>query len=177
MESFILIFLSLIIGVVGTFVVAFHFFAGAIGFLNGAPFLPSRSKQIRTMIGLARIEANTRVLDLGSGSGSLLRAAAQSGAAATGVEINPFLVVYSRLRSRWEGLHTRTTFIKGNIRTYPLRDADVVFCYLLSPLLAEITPRLYAELAPGSKIISNTFPLPGLIPVQEENGVFLYLVS
>ena len=168
--------LAIILAIFSVLFITLEFYVGIIGRIKGAPFVPSKPKQIQTMIDLADIKPNMRVVDLGSGDGSILIEAARRGAIATGVEMNPFLIPYSRWRARRARQQHRITFIKGEIKNHPIGDADIVFLYLLPPLLSKISTKLSSELKPSTRVISNGFPIPGWTPVINKNGVFLYRI-
>lgn len=168
---------AIILGIFSVFFITLEIYVGIIGRLKGAPFVASRPRQIAGMIDLADIKEGMRVVDLGSGDGSILIAAAQRGAIATGVEMNPFLVPYSRWRARRAGLQDRITFVRGNIKDCPIGDMDVVFLYLLPSLLAKINAKLSSELKPGARVISNGFPIANWTPILCKDGIFLYRVS
>ena len=63
----------------------------------GVPFLPTHKKQALKMLELAGLKPGMKVIDLGSGAGRLLFLAASQGATAVGYELNPFLVLWTRL--------------------------------------------------------------------------------
>jgi len=169
--------LALVIAIFSILFITLEYYVGIIGYIKGAPFVPSKPDRIKTMIELADLKDGMHVVDLGSGDGSIVIAAAQKGTYAAGIEMNPFLIPYSRWRAKRAHVTDRTTFIRGELDTYPLHDIDVVFVYLLTPLLAIIKPKLISELKPGSKIISNAFQIQGLTPHHQEDGVFVYLIS
>ena len=167
-------FVSLLVAVFGVFFIILELYVGVIGNIKGAPFVPSKPQRIRTMVELADIKEGTRAVDLGSGDGAILLEAARHGAVATGIEMNPFLIPYARWRAKRNGLADRVTVIKGDIWDYPLQDAEVVFLYLLPKFLGKLKGKLTTELASGTLVVSNAFPVPGWTPIQEKDGVFLY---
>ena len=169
--------LAIIIAIFSVLFITLEFYVGIIGRIKGAPFVASKPNRIQTMIELANICKDMRVVDLGSGDGSIVIAAARAGAIASGVEMNPFLIPYSRWRARRAGVQERTTFVRGEIKDFPLHDADVVFLYLLPNLLRNISKKLSSELKPDAYVISNAFPIPEWTPVQEKNGVFVYRIE
>lgn len=169
-------FLAIILGIFSVLFITLEFYVGVIGYIKGAPFVASKPERIKTMIDLANIKQGMRVVDLGSGDGSILIAAARRGAYAVGIEMNPFLIPYSRWRARRAGMQDRTMFIRGDIKDYPLRDVDVVFLYLLPSLLSKISTKLSSELKPNALVISNGFPILSWTPIGEKNGVFLYRI-
>ncbi|HJP80842.1 MAG TPA: class I SAM-dependent methyltransferase [Candidatus Saccharimonadales bacterium] len=68
---------------------------------RGAPYVPSRRKDVRRAFEeLYPLSQQDVVVDIGSGDGVVLREAAMHGARAVGYELNPILVVISRLLSR-----------------------------------------------------------------------------
>ena len=168
--------LAIIIAIFSVLFITLEFYVGIIGRIKGAPFVASKPERIRTMVALACIKDGMRVVDLGSGDGSIVIEAARAGATATGIEMNPFLIPYSRWRARRAEVRGRTLFIRGEIKDFPLHDIDVVFLYLLPGLLLKISHKLSSELAEGTTVISNAFPIPGWIPAQEKDGIFLYRI-
>lgn len=176
----LLIFAAIISVLLTLFAIVFfilELYVGVIGSFKGAPYVPSKPHRIKTMIDLADITRGTKVIDLGSGDGSILIEAARRGAIASGVEMNPFLVPYSRWRAKRAGLQNRVTIIKGDINNFPIDHADVVFLYLLTRFLVKLKPKLTAELKSGTRVVSNGFEIPGWTPIQEKNGVFLYKIE
>lgn len=174
-----LIFFLVITGIVIVASVAFMVFifsATIWSDLKGAPYVRSRRDRIDTMIELADIREGTRVLELGSGDGTLVARAAELGAISEGIEINPFLVWYSRRKVRRARVAGRASFLRANIFKISLaaKKPDVVFLYLLPGTLKKLREKLCAELPPGTRVISNAFRIEGLEPVAQENNVYVY---
>ena len=48
-------------------------------------------------------------------------------------------------------------FIEGDVLHADVREASVVMVYLLPALLAQLGPKLRAELRPGTRIVSHDF--------------------
>lgn len=77
--------------------VVFILFAGTA--LTGAPFVPSRRKELDIIFKkLYKLSKNDLLVDLGSGDGKVLKAASDFGARALGIELNPLLVLFSKIR-------------------------------------------------------------------------------
>jgi S-adenosylmethionine:diacylglycerol 3-amino-3-carboxypropyl transferase len=70
---------------------------GGVVFL-GAPYVPTRRAWAKAALSLVKIGQHDTIVDLGSGDGAILKLAAARGAQAIGYEINPILVLISRLR-------------------------------------------------------------------------------
>lgn len=125
------------------------------------PFVGSSWKRVDMMVTLADIRAGDMVVDLGSGDGRIVFAAARAGAVATGIEQNPLLVWYCRLVALGFPKARRPRFIRGSFFAQPLGGYAVVFAYLFPEVMARLAPKLRAELAPGSRVVANAFALPG----------------
>lgn len=146
-----------------------------IGSFKDAPYVASKPERIQQMVQMAALQPGNKVIDLGSGDGSILLAAASRGAYAIGVEVNPFLVRYSRLRARRRGLQNFIAVNRGNFFDQSFSDIDVVFIYLLPETLAQLEPKLQRELPYGAKVVTNTYTFPHWKPIQRHNGTFLYI--
>ena len=141
---------------------------------KGAPYVRSHNNKIKTMIEVGRIKPGEVVVDLGSGDGSLLIAAARAGATCRGIEINPFLVWRSRSLIKRSGVQNNITIIKGNFFTAPIADADVVFVYLWPHTTQNLLQKFAQELKPNARIVSNLFPIPQWTPYEQRNMIFGY---
>lgn len=171
----LLFYLLLVLTVAGAALfLIIEIFAVFVGEWYGAPYVRSKKDKIVTMLELATIRPGEQVVDLGSGDGSLIMEAARCGAKATGIEINPFLVWYSRWRIKRAGLQDHTTIMRADFREFPLSDADVIFLYLWPSTIEKLKEKLSKELNPGSRIISNGFPIRGWNPIMEKDKVYLY---
>ena len=149
-------------------------YATIISFYKGAPYVRSKKARVETMLELADIKEGERIVDLGSGDGLILIEAAKRGAYATGIEINPFLVWYSKRHVKKSGVGERIKIIKSDFRKHDLGEADVVFLYLWPSTNEGLEHKFSRELRPGTRVISNGFPLPGLEPHASKNGVHVY---
>lgn len=95
--------------------------------LFGAPYVPSLRREVRRAFEeLYPLGGNDTLVDLGSGDGVVLLEAARCGAKAYGYEINPILVLVSRLR-----LGKRATVIMGSMWHAKLPD-DTTIVYMFS---------------------------------------------
>ncbi len=143
---------------------------------SAAPYVSSRKSACQKMLDLADIKPGMRVVELGSGNGEVVIAAAKRGATAIGIELNPFLVVWARYRAFRAGASSRVKFIRGNIwRTLPM-PADVIYVYLLPETLVRLWPLLCKTYPAGTQVISNAFSIPGVTPEQVKEGVYCYRI-
>lgn len=147
-----------------------------VGHVKGAPYVRSKKGKISTMIELAEIKPGDIVTDLGSGDGSILVEAAKRGALGVGVEVNPFLVWHSRRHVRKIGLENKIKIVKSDFREHHLGSTDVVFLYLWPSTLEELRDKFSRELKPGTRVVSNGFPLSYFSPSLSKNGIYVYRV-
>lgn len=144
-------------------------------FFFGAPWVPMPTALAREGLRLARLQPGETVYDLGSGDGRVLRvAAAEFGAQAVGVEIEPLRASLSRLNLRLAGLGGRTRVIRANFNDVDLSGADVVVLYLLPKAAAGLAPKLRRELRPGARIVTLTYHLPDWPAYIQTNGLCVY---
>lgn len=149
-----------------------------IAFVTGGPFVPSQMSRAKRMIALAKLSSKSVVYDLGSGDGRLLMLAAQKGAHVVGVEINPYLVWYSRLRAFLSPRRNRIRVLWKNLWKTDIHEANVVFVYLLPFRMNELAAKLKQELNPGSLVIINSFIFPGWKILRQDatHHVYVYEV-
>lgn len=169
-ELFVM-FLMVLASGVGCLYAAFLLF----GTFSAAPFVATTDRARHLMIELAQLSPGMHVLEIGSGEGSISIEAAQHGAIATGIEINPVLVWYARLRARFLHVGHRTTFVCRNFWNTRLpKETQVVFLYLLPGSIQRLLPKLRKELKPGTVIISHAFSIAELPLLAKKENIFLY---
>lgn len=122
-------------------------------------WVPTPEVMVDLMLDLATVTAADTVVDLGSGDGRLVIAAAKRGATARGVEYNPDMVKLSKERAYAAGVQTRATFVEGDMFEADISDATVMAVFLLTENMRRLQPKFLA-LRPGTRIVSNTFAIP-----------------
>lgn len=124
------------------------------------PWVPTPDVLVDTMLDMAGVTATDFVIDLGSGDGRTVVAAARRGARALGVELEPNLVAASRQRAMDAGVADRTEFLATDLFEVDLTQATVITLFLLPDINTRLRPTLLA-LAPGTRIVSNTWDMGG----------------
>ena len=122
-------------------------------------WVPTPEPMVAVMLDLARVTPADVVVDLGSGDGRLVIAAAQRGARARGVEYNPDMVALSRRRASQVGVQDRATFVEGDMFEADIADASVMAVFLLTENMRRLQTK-FLSLRPGTRIVSNTFGIP-----------------
>jgi SAM-dependent methyltransferase len=128
------------------------------------PFVTTPDNVVQAMLDIAGVGRGDRLLDLGSGDGRIVIAAARRGAVAHGIEIDPRLVAGSRDAARRAGVEARATFATNDLFETDVSHADVVTMYLLPDVNRRLSPRLFAALRPGARIVSHDYDLGGWPP-------------
>ncbi|HXE58254.1 MAG TPA: methyltransferase domain-containing protein [Gemmatimonadales bacterium] len=124
------------------------------------PFVASPMEVVETMLRLARLTGRDVIYDLGSGDGRIvIEAARRVGARGVGVELDPALVELSRRRADSAGVGDRVAFRRADIFETDLRPATVVTLFLGDRLNRRLRPKLFRELRPGTRVVSNHFDM------------------
>lgn len=137
--------------------------------LRGAPYVPTLDTQARAALELLELKPGQTLIELGSGDGKMLILAAQEGLNVVGIELNPFLVVVSWLRTRRYRRQVR--IIWGDFWTVRWPECDGVFAFLLTRFMPKLDIRMQTI---GKPLASFAFKIPNRAPDAEKAGVFLY---
>jgi precorrin-6B methylase 2 len=121
-------------------------------------WVPTSEALVQKMLDLGEVDKNDYVIDLGSGDGRTVIAAAKRGATAVGIEYNPDMVELSKKNAAAAKVTDRATFIQADLFKTDLSKATVITMFLLPRINMELRPRLL-ELAPGTRIVSNSFTM------------------
>jgi hypothetical protein len=136
------------------------------------------------MIDMAELTPADYLIDLGSGDGRIVIAAAKKGINAAGIEFNQDLIEFSKKNAEKEGVADKTDFIKADFFEYDLSKATVITMFLLPEINRKLKPKLL-ELKPGTRIITNSFsmqdwPYDEMEEIQDEsiswNTAYLWIV-
>ncbi len=129
-------------------------------FLTKPPYVPTPQSTVDRMLELARVGPDDYVVDLGSGDGRIVIAAAKKyGARGLGIEIEPDLVNLSQYYARREGVADRTRFVTEDLFAADLRPATVLTLYLFRELNIKLRPRILEQLRPGARVVAHDWDL------------------
>jgi SAM-dependent methyltransferase len=126
-------------------------------------WVPTSEALIERMLNLAKLTPADYVIDLGSGDGRNVIAAAKRGARGHGVEFNPDMVALARKLAVEAGVADRATFIQGDMYEADISKATVMALFLLPTNLDKLQDKFLA-LPPGTRIVMNTFIVTGWEP-------------
>lgn len=151
---------------------AVGFVAFTFVIIYGAPFLPTLKPKVAIAIDLIDLKPGQTLLELGSGDGRVLKAAAQKGWHGVGFELNPFLVLYSKvLTFRYR---KQIKIVWGNYWKRPWPKADGIFVFLLQPYMEKLNQKVTKDCPKGTKLVSFAFTIDSKKPAKTVDGVYLY---
>jgi len=128
-------------------------------------WVPTPAELIETMLDLAGVTPKDFVVDLGSGDGRLVIAAAKRGARAMGVEYAPDMVALAQRNAAAAGVAERARFVQGDMFEADFSYATVLALFLLPANLRKLAPK-FLELPPGTRIVNNTYRIEGWEPAE-----------
>jgi precorrin-6B methylase 2 len=121
-------------------------------------WVPTAETLVAAMLDMAKVTPADYVIDLGSGDGRTVIAAARRGARAHGVEYNPDMVELSRQNAEKAGVAGRATFVKADLFQTDFSEATVLTLFLLQRINLQLRPKILA-MKPGTRVVSNTFDM------------------
>jgi SAM-dependent methyltransferase len=125
-----------------------------------AVWVPTPPALVEKMLDMARVTAADYVIDLGSGDGRNVIAAAMRGARALGVEYDAALIDVSRRDAARAGVADLARFVQGDLYEADLSGATVLMLFLQPDNLRALSAKL-AALEPGTRIVTNRFEIEG----------------
>jgi SAM-dependent methyltransferase len=128
-------------------------------------WVPTPPTLVEKMLDMARVTPRDYVIDLGSGDGRNIIAAAKRGARALGVEYDPNLVQFARRRAAAEGVGDRAKFVEGDMFEADISQATVLALFLLPDNLQQLKPKFEA-LRAGTRIVTNGYQITGWEPTD-----------
>jgi hypothetical protein len=147
----------------------------AFGFviIFGAPYLPTMKQQQLQAIELLDLKPGQTMLELGSGDGRMLIAAARQGIKSVGYELNPILFIVSKIIC-----FKYRKFVKiyyGNFWYKKWPKAEGIFVFLHPRFMKKLDSAVKEQYAGQSvKLVSYAFKIPGQKPLKTKNALYLY---
>lgn len=129
------------------------------------PYVPATTEQLA---GVRKALAGRKgtLLDVGSGDGRIVFVAAKAGFKADGVELNPWLVLYSKLASLFTPQCRDTRFFCRDLWKFNLKSYDNIVIFGVEQMMKDFETKLIQELREGSVIVVCRFPLPNMTPIE-----------
>jgi len=146
-----------------------------LGLIFGAPFAPTPHHQLKSLFKKLKLGKKDVVYDLGFGDGRILIQSAQCGASAVGFEINPYLYLLGNWNIKRSGQSTRVHLHLGNFWNHSLKEASVIFVFILPQYTKKLEKKLKSEARSGTQVITYLISLPTYKPIKSFSGFNIYI--
>jgi hypothetical protein len=121
-------------------------------------WVPTPDEVVDRMLTMAQVGPNDSHMDLGSGDGKIVIAAAKRGAKALGIEYNPDMVKLAQDNAQKAGVADKANFRRADIFQTDFSQATVITLYLLPALNMKLRPQLLS-MKPGTRVVSHSFTM------------------
>jgi len=149
------------------------------------PYVPTRPEVVTKMLDMARVGKDDVLYDLGCGDGRIVITAAKLyGTRGVGIDINPVRIEECNENAKKAGVKSVVRFLRQDLFQTDFHEASVVMLYLLTSVNLRLRPILFAQLRPGTRVVSHDFSMSTWKPddsaVVRENGrthdVYLWVI-
>lgn len=142
----------------------------------GVPSLPTHQQVVDEVMHLAEIKRGDVFMDLGCGTGRVLIAAAKQGAISFGWDINPLMILWAKVQTYRNRLANKVSIQWGDYSRADVKQADIIFLFLMRKHMKALEPRLQKELRKGTKVFAYIYPFPNLKPDKvTKSGIYCYI--
>jgi hypothetical protein len=121
-------------------------------------WVPTPDYLVEAMLDMAKVTPKDFLIDLGSGDGRIVIAAAKRGVRAVGFEYNPDMVALSKSNAEKAGVSDKASFVNADLFESDFSKATVITMYLLPHLNLKLRPTIL-DLKPGTRIVSHSFTM------------------
>jgi SAM-dependent methyltransferase len=128
-------------------------------------WVPTPAGLVEKMLDMIRLTPQDYIIDLGSGDGRNVIAAAKRGARGHGVEYDADMVALSRRRAQEAGVADRAKFVQGDMYEADLSKATALVLFLLPVNLDRLRDN-FLKLPPGTRIVNNGYKISGWEEVE-----------
>ena len=119
-------------------------------------WVPTPDALVETMLDMAQVTPEDFLMDLGSGDGRAVIAAAKRGLRAKGIEYNPDMVALARRNAEAADVSDRAQFEQADLFETDFSQAQVLTMFLLPQINMKLRP-VILDMAPGTRVVSNSF--------------------
>ncbi|MCC7153815.1 MAG: methyltransferase domain-containing protein [Bryobacterales bacterium] len=143
------------------------------------PYVQTPAEVVDKMMEIARVTPADTLIDLGCGDGRIVIAAARRGARSIGYDLDPERIAEAREQASRAGVAALASFVQADFFKAGISRATVLTMFMIPTVVERITPRLESDLAPGTRVVSHSFPIKGWRGGEkiEVAGRTLYLYS
>lgn len=162
---------SLWFSIIGILILLILITPGMYAMIFGAPMLRTSDKRLAAILKLGKFDAEDKVVDLGCGDGKLIRAIAARGVInVTGYEFSVPTYFLAKIFTCG-----KAKVVFGNFWKQDLRSFDIIICFLMERTMLDFERKIWPNLLPGTRVVSNEFLMSKVQPTEKEGKVYLYL--
>jgi hypothetical protein len=162
--------MDIVVFVVGVIIVLFSFVV-----FFGAPYVPTLKNQVVVALDGLDLKPGQTLIEVGSGDGRILIAAAERGWNAVGYELNPILVLWAWWRTR--KCRKNVKIIWGNALTKKWPPTDAVYVFGVARIMPKLHKKIIQSIDTPIKVASFGFEIPGAHKIATLQAVHLYEYS
>ncbi|KAH0813025.1 hypothetical protein GEV33_009763 [Tenebrio molitor] len=129
------------------------------------PYIPATRTQISNILQALEGRRGT-LLDLGSGDGRIVLEAAKRNLVAHGVELNIWLVLYSKLDALRKGLANKTSFYRRDLWKFHVGKYDNIVIFGVEQMMGDLEVKFDSQCKNGCNVVACRFPLPNKRPTR-----------
>lgn len=140
--------------------------------LFGAPYVPTLKEQQAQALDLLDLKKGQTLIEIGSGDGRFLVAAARRGIKATGYELNPLLYAVSLLVTfKYRG-KIKVHFLNYWVAKWPKTDG--VYVFLTEKFMGKLNKKIIQLGHHNLRVVSYAAKIPGKKISKSSGPMFLY---
>lgn len=147
-----------------------------IVFRGFAPFVSTKFHAILAILKELNLNGKECVYELGAGKAGFLRAVEQKfkNEHLVGVEYSWWPYILAKMQIMITG--SKIKMIKKNIFKVNLKEADVIYCFLIPKMMDSLAEKFKKECRPGTLVVSYKFKISSLEPERmiKEGGNNIY---
>ncbi|KAK9500698.1 hypothetical protein O3M35_001915 [Rhynocoris fuscipes] len=128
------------------------------------PFVPATNQQVSNVF-KALEGRHGKLLDIGSGDGRIVLEAAKRGYHAYGVELNLWLVLYSRWTALKSGLRSSATFYRKDLWKVDFKPYENIVIFGVKEMMNELNLKFEKELQ-DTYVVACRFPIANKVPIK-----------
>ena len=131
-------------------------------------YVPTPQQLVDVMLQMAEVKKDDLLYDLGSGDGRLVITAAKvHGARGIGIDIDPQRIAEAKNNAAEAKVEDKVEFRQADLFKSDFKDATVITLYLLDELNRRLRPQIFAQVKPGTRIVSHAFSMGDWEPDAE----------
>ncbi|KAH3730787.1 ATP synthase subunit C lysine N-methyltransferase-like [Dreissena polymorpha] len=130
------------------------------------PYVPATTLQVQNVM-KALTGRQGSVLDIGSGDGRVVIEAARHGFHGYGVELNYWLVLFSRYQAWRQGMGHSATFFRKDLWKTDMSKYNNIVIFGVDTLMGGLEKKFEKEITLDTRVLVSRFPLPNWQPVNQ----------